>query len=125
MTFRDNAGRKGKSTDQNLFDYYADLHPKTESQFRDQKFLAGISDNYRYWMSGRADDEYNAGIRDMYDLSFSDITHPWRSEVSGGSGSQALGRGVLTFSRNMTSLHTRFRPRNKSSRKRNKRRTRR
>lgn len=99
MTFLDNAGRKGKITDQNIYDYYADIHPRYESQWQDQQNLAGtplVGGIYDDWMVGRSSNERNSHTRSLYGRTNIDADYPWLSSINDrGVDSRAFGQLVM------------------------------
>lgn len=99
------SGRHTAKAEKDIFDYYSDIHPKTEKQYNDQQYISGIVPGYRDWMVGRSSSEKSQHTRDYYNIKWSDITYPWLSDISGGNGNAAVGKGMLQFSRNMTSLY--------------------
>lgn len=111
MTFLDNAGRKGKVTNQNLFDYYGDTHPKTASHWADQQRLAGVpylGGLYSSYMVGRSTNERNAQLRELYGYGSGNApvgAYPWLASVNasdpeakalGSLAGTALGMGGLS-----------------------------
>lgn len=124
MTFRDNAGRKGKITDQNLYDYYADTHPRYESQWQDQQNLTGvpiIGSIYNDWMVGRSTNERNNHTRNRYGLTNVSADYPWLSGINDrGADARAFGQlAMATAIPSIMGLYAsekkKYRPRKKHS----------
>ena len=89
-----------------LWNYFTDIHPKTEGQYRDQKFFAGWNSYYSNWMQSRSQDERNYNTRQQYGIDWSDIDYPWLSGISGGNTAQALGSFAgWQFSKNISRLY--------------------
>lgn len=88
-----------------LWDYYTNIHPKTETQFRAQKFLAGGIPFYGAWMQSRSQDERNYNTSELYGIKFSDIKYPWLSGLTSANESQVLGSATWQFSKNISRLY--------------------
>lgn len=89
-----------------LWNYFTDIHPKTEGQYRNQKFLAGWNSYYSNWMYARSQDERNNNTRKQYGLVWSDIQYPWLSGVTSANEAQSLGSAAnWQFSKNISRLY--------------------
>lgn len=85
--------------------YWTNIHPHSESQFKAQRFLAGVNPWYGSWMESRSMDERNRVTRKQYGLRFGDITYPWLSGLTSANESRSIGSGSWSFSRNMSRLY--------------------
>lgn len=87
------------------WNYWFDTHPKTETQYNRQRFLAGIFPWYGEWMRGSSEDERNRHNRDAYGIGWSDIQYPWLSGVTSGNRYQTAGSASWQFSKNAHRLY--------------------
>lgn len=87
------------------WNFYTGIHPKSESQYRVQQFLAGFSYRYNNWMVARSLDERNRVTREQYGIRFGDITYPWLSGLTSANESKSIGSATWTFSENLTRLY--------------------
>lgn len=87
------------------WNYFTDIHPKTEGQYNDQKFFAGMFPYYGNWMQSRSQDERNRHTREQYSLDWSDIRYPWLSGVTSGNTSNVYGSASWQFSKNLSRLY--------------------
>lgn len=91
---------------QGLWNYFTDIHPKTEGQYRNQQFFAGWNPYYSNWMYARSQDERNNHTRKLYGLDWSDIQYPWLSGVTSGNEAKSLGSAASwQFSKNISRLY--------------------
>lgn len=87
------------------WNYWTDIHPKSETQYQQQMFLRGISPWYDTWMVNRSVDERNRHTRDLYNLNFGDITYPHLSGVLSENTTKQYGSTAWQFSKNMSRLY--------------------
>lgn len=88
------------------WNYWFDTHPKTETQYNRQRFLAGIIPWYGEWMRSSSETERNRHTRDVYGVGWSDIQYPWLSGVTSGNQYQTAGSGSWQFSKNIGRLYS-------------------
>lgn len=74
-----------------VLDYFTDIHPKTQEQFRHQQFFAGWNPLYSGWMQSRSQDERNSNTLQQYGITWSDIRYPWLMGLSTGNTANSLG----------------------------------
>lgn len=88
-----------------FYNYYANIHPKTERQYYAQSWLRGVSPWYDSWMVNRSLDERNRNTRQYYNVQFSDITYPHLSGILSGNTIKQYGSTAWTFSKNLSRLY--------------------
>lgn len=82
---------------------YLSEQPKSETQYSVQSFLSGLSPLHNGLYSYRDNMSYMRDYLNQRGLDWSDIKYPYRTD--GWSGGYALGSGVRSVSRNVTSLY--------------------
>lgn len=90
------------------WDYWADNHPKTKTQYDRQQFLKRIpfiGGYYKDWLESKDLAEKNQKLMDMYNIDFGDIDYPHSSGLVNNDPNRVVASAAWSFSQNMKRLY--------------------
>lgn len=88
-------------------DYWLDIHPKSETQFRRQQFIKGlwvIGSWYSDYLTQKSNEELNARNMELYNVTFDDIEYPHVAGLTSDNVMSSYSRGI-EFSKNLFRLY--------------------
>lgn len=90
------------------WNYWADNHPKSKTQYDRQQFIKRIpiiGSFYSDWLTSKDSAEKNQKLMDLYGLDFGDIDYPHSSALLNSDPNRAVANATWQFSKNLTRLY--------------------
>lgn len=90
------------------WDYWFDIHPRSETQYRRQQAIAGIpiiGDWYSQHMRAKSDAELQKENMERLGIHFDDIKRPWSASLMSPNVNASYVRGADIVSKNLNRLY--------------------
>lgn len=109
---------------ENLYDRWSNIHPTTQEQWNEQKFIEGlpiVGGWYGDWMRSKSYNERNAYLRDRYGITDTSPQYPWLSDYGSSNpdvrfaGNVGMATGAGAIMRLYQDERKKYRPQKKAS----------
>lgn len=89
-------------------DYWFDIHPRTETQYRRQQFISGIpiiGSWYGNYMRQKSDAELQKENMERLGITWSEIKRPWSAGMTSANVNASYSSGANIVSSNIKRLY--------------------